>query len=131
MASPKPYKIDSTIERYLEGAVGVVDATGCETLALWQRYHKEMGKQWDETRSGYLVTVGHYNKRPVCLCLDSAIVDGHKIIFVDACSQMVDHKLIDKWMKLNMPKSAYQDRGNGKYVNRTNAMNFHNVFPRP
>lgn len=119
MASPKPRKADDTVQRYLEGAVSVVDANSFETLALWQRWHKEMGKQWDETRSGYLVTVGMYNKRPVCICIDSAIVDGHKIIFIDACSQLVDHKLVDKWVKLNLPN-----------VTRTNAMNFHNAFPR-
>jgi hypothetical protein len=36
--------------------------------------------------------------------------------------------MIDAWLKANLPATAFQP--GGEYINRQNAMNFHNVFPR-
>lgn len=130
MASPKPNQADDTIAKYMEGVVGVVDANSYESLALWREWHKDLGKSWEDSRGGYLVTVGHYMKRPVCLSMFVNVVDGHRILFIEATSAMVDHHLIDKWLKKNLPATAWANRGSGKYVNRVDSMNFHNVFPR-
>lgn len=121
--------MDQQLETFLRGTVGICDATSFEELALWQTYHKEQGKSWQQ-HSGLLITVGKYMKRPVCISMMPVTIDGHKIMFIEATSQMVDHKMIDKWLDANMPDTARADRGNGKYLNRQNAMNFHNILPR-
>lgn len=120
---------DDQLKRFLAGTVGICDATGYEELALWRELHQEQKKTWVQ-HGGYLITVGHYHKRPVCLSMMPVDVDGHKIMFIEATSQMVDHAMIDAWLEYHMPETCFNDRGNGKYLNRANAMNFHNVLPR-
>jgi hypothetical protein len=53
-------------------------------------------------------------------------VKGHKILFIDATSQLVDWAMIEEWIKSNVPLTAFRSNG---YVNKVDAMNFHNIFP--
>lgn len=116
---PKMIKCtDDEMIRFLDGIVGSVEATHDEKSHLWALYTKELNKRWKENNSGILETVGYLDDRPVCISLSTAVVDGHKILFWHATSQVVDHVLIDEWLKLNTPD------------NRTNATNFHSIFPR-
>ena len=116
-------------EEFLEGVVGVVEATSYESMKLWETYHKEKGYSWVQNPSGPLVTVGWLmNDRPVCISLFCNTIKGHKILFLEATSILVDWEMINVWLKENLPKTAFQD--NGVYVNKVTSSNFHNVFPR-
>lgn len=117
---------DAQMAEFLNGVIGVVDANSYERLCLWQEWQKP-GKSWKENTSGFLETVGHLDGRPVCVSMFTATVDGHRLLFLDATSQVVDHKMIDEWLQRTMPQSAFRDNG---YVNRVDAMNFTNIFPR-
>jgi hypothetical protein len=112
---------------FLSGVVGVVDANSFEALCLWKEYTEELGKPWIERSDGLMECVGELSGMPVNLSLTTAIVDGRKLLFIDAISQVVDNRLIDKWLVETMPVSAMKAPG---HINRTNAMNFHNVFPK-
>lgn len=116
------------MKEFLEGVVGVVEATSFEKMKLWDQYKNEKKVSWVESGTGYLETVGTILDRPVCLSMFTNVVDGHKILFIEATSQLVDWVMIDEWLKENLPESAFQE--NGIYINKQNAMNFHNVFPR-
>jgi hypothetical protein len=114
---------------FLDGVVGVVEATSYEIMCLWHEYHEQRKVSWVQGRGGgYLPTIGELDGRPVCVSLFVNTIDGHKILFIDATSQVVDHRMIDEWLKTVLPATAFQE--GGKYINYTNAMNFHNILPR-
>lgn len=117
---------DTEMTEFLSGVVGVVEANSFERLCLWQEHHTR--RLWLDRNDGLLETVGHLDGMPVCLSLLTSKIDGHKVLFIDATSQVVDHRMIDKWLAETLPKTAFKN--GGEYVNKTDAMNFHNVFPR-
>ena len=118
-------RTDEEMVRFLDGIVGAVEATREEYHSLYSRYTKEYGKSWESNSSGLFETVGYLDDRPVCISLRTAVVEGHKILFVEATSQVVDHVLIDEWLRLNIPS-----RDNSEYPNKVDVTNFHNIFPR-
>jgi hypothetical protein len=118
----------SQMQDFLDGVVGVVEANSYESMCLWQEWHKKRGKTWEQGLGGYLPTIGQLDGRPVVLSLFVHKIDGHHLLFIEPTSQVVDHQMIDAWLKANLPATAM--RPGGEYLNRENAMNFHNVFPR-
>lgn len=118
----------SQMKDFLDGVVGVVEANSYESMCLWREYHKQRGMPWEQGLGGYLPTIGQLDGRPVVLSLFVHKIDGHRLLFIEPTSQVVDHQMIDAWLKANLPATAMQP--GGEYINRQNAMNFHNVFPR-
>jgi hypothetical protein len=110
------------VKSYLEGVTGIVEANSFETMCLWQRW-KDNGKSWVSTGHGYGPKVGTYGDMPVCISLLTAMVEGQKILFVDPTSQVTDHRLIEAWLKANVPSALRKDG----YLNKTDAMNFANA----
>jgi len=121
------YETDDEIKKFLEGIVGAVEASSFEELCIWQEYTQELNYSWKQNCSGYLEYVGLFHSRPICINLRTSVVNGHKILFWEATSQLVDYKMIDKWMEKNLPKSARHSDGR---LNKTDAMNFCNILPR-
>jgi hypothetical protein len=117
---------DHEMEKFLEGAIGVVESTNYERMCLWREYTEIRKIEWKDNLSGHGVTVGHVNKNPVCMTLWNAVIGGHKVLFFEATSQLVDHRMIDKWFQDHMPKSGWQP--SDAYPNRSDAMNFSNIF---
>lgn len=124
---------DDEIARFLEGVVGCVEANSFEKHSLWKENHyladdARHKREWKDNNSGYGITIGCVDDRPVHLSLRIATIDGQKILFYYATSQVVDHKMIREWLEVNLPDTA---KGNypGGY-NNTDATNFHNVFRR-
>lgn len=114
---------DSAIE-FFKGVVGAVEAYPFEQSALWEVYENE----WKEENHGYLETVGHIGDRPICISTMVHVVRGCRILFYHPTSQVVDHVMIDAWLLKALPKTALV-KGT-KYLNKVDAQNFHNVFPR-
>lgn len=112
-------------EEYLEGITGVVEANSFENLCLWEKHQDK--KTWLSSGTGFGATVGHLDGRPVCVSFFKATINGHKILFIDPTSEVVDHKMIQEWLVKNLPRTAF--RGESDLINKTDAMNFHNVFP--
>lgn len=110
------HELDPELKEFVEGAIGVVEANSFEIHSLWEKYQRD----WDDrSRMGLLVMVGELAGMPVCMSLSKAVVKGHTVLFMDATSQVVDHRQIDAWFAKHLPN-----------VRRTDAMNFHIVFPR-
>ena len=105
------------IKEYLSGVVGAVEASSYESLCLWQEYRDR--KNWKQALSGYGITIGFLADMPVCISLMMVEVDGHKLLFWHATSQVVDHRMIDKWFDAHLSG-----------VRRVDAQNFHNALPR-
>lgn len=116
------------MDYYLNGVIGIVEANSYELHMLWEENERsENPKSWKQDGGGPLVTVGHLDKMPVCISLFIVRVDSHKVLFFDATSQVVDYRLIDNWMEDNLPESARRKDG---FINKSDAANFHNIFPR-
>ena len=109
---------------FLDNVVGVVEATNFEYHQLWKEWEDK--DSWFTNLSGYGAVVGDIDSRPIFISLRTAIVNGHKILFIDPESEVVDWKLINKWLFTHLPESAME----GGRINRTDAMNFTNIFPR-
>ena len=117
-------KISDAVSEYLADIIGVVEATSFEQLCLWERYHEKY--EWESTRHGYLPAIGSIDSRPIHVSLMTVTVKGHKILFWEATSVVVDHDMIKEWFTKYLPKSAFQS--NSEYINSTDAQNFHNIF---
>lgn len=127
---PRSYKWkpDEEMTRYLDGVVGVVEASRCEQYMLWAENDRISRRSWISSTSGYGETVGSVSGMPVHVSLSTATVDGHKLVFADAVSRVVDHTMVRDWLEAALPKTARKADGR---LNITDAMNFHNVFPHP
>lgn len=110
---------DPAVAEALAGVMFVVEATDFEKQYLWTSHHKNV--TWDSRAGGYLVTVGHLDDRPVCLSIWFAQIDGQRVMFFHATSQVVDYRMVDAWLNANC--SPTWDAGTRKA--RTDAQNFH------
>lgn len=109
------------LEEVYKGVYGIVEANSFESLTLWQEWHKERGYSWVQNSSGWLVKVGAVGDKEIWISPLAHIVNGKKILFVEATSTLIDWDIIDDYLKLNAPSAL---RSNG-YLNKENAMNFH------
>jgi hypothetical protein len=127
------YEPTDDVKKFLEECVGVVEATNFEKMCLWQKYHDKHGaeypKYWFDERGGPGAHVGTFGTYPVVIMLTKAKVDGHWVAFIEDTSQVVNHTMIEDWLRKALTdKAKHGDKL--QYVNKQDAMNFHNVFPR-
>lgn len=101
-----------------EEVVFTIEADSFACLELWSRYFKEVSHKsrrihtWEEINFGVCPTIGTCDRRPVNLTLMYAILNGHRVLFYDPVSQVVDHELVRKFLKLNLPGVPNCDAGN-------------------
>ncbi len=120
--------MDKELSDFLYGATGFVEASSAEYHFLWKEYHDEtFGQSWSENLSGIALTIGRVNDLPVCVSLRKSVVNGHLLVFYYATSRMVDHTMVDEWIQKIAPPTARHSDGR---ANKTDAMNFTNVFQR-
>lgn len=114
------------LAEWLDGTIGFVEATDFERHALWVM-NKELDEHpltWTQILDGRFVEISEFGGLPVCLSLSADIVGGHKVIFYDAVSLVTHSDIIEGFITKWAPKLARKD---GR-VNKTNAMNFSNIF---
>lgn len=122
------YVADEDMAAFLKDVVGCVEADSYARYILWREWTgRNDEEKWKSELSGRFVQIGTLSGMPVMLELWTSVVDEHKILFFNSTSQVVDHRMVDKWLEQNLPKSAF--RPGEEFVNRTDATNFHNVFP--
>ncbi len=98
----------------------VVEATHEEEFHVWHRVHPDVS--WEQLH-GWTTAIGEVEIRkrgkrklermPVCVCVMWVLIGGHLIAFYDACSQVVDHRMV-------------RDYVDSLCAKHTNAANFHN-----
>lgn len=117
-----------SLEDVYKNVYGIVEANSFETLELWKYWHQEKGYSWVQNNSGWLVKVGEVIKdKEVWISPLAHIVNGRKILFVDATSSVVDWNMIEEYLKENVPSAVTR---NGIYLNKEGAMNFHCLVHR-
>lgn len=125
---------DDEMVKTLNKVVYIVEATSAEQSFLWNQFAKE-GEQfwtskfsrsrvdWQQDNCGWLPTIGTFVRRPVTLQLTFATINGHNVLFYYSPSQMVDHVLINRWLRQQMPQIFTESDGGRKRA--TDADNFH------
>ncbi len=98
----------------------VVEANSFEKHVLWTHYGIDLrlsGKfPWHDEDSGKSAQIGTVDGRPVCLSIEYVIINNKRVMFYDAMSQVVDHRLIDEWFSFYSRKD------------RCGAQNFHHCL---
>lgn len=99
----------------------VVEATHFEKFCLWGENDRERRVTWKDVSSGYMHTVGHLSvnrkKMPVVVSIFFAVLNDKVVAFYEATSQVVDHRMVEKWVESESPAFAAG--------NKCDAMNFH------
>lgn len=114
----KRIAVDNTaIDDMLASTVLAVEATGYESMSLWERWCEPRDSRriptWDHISLGAWSRLGEFGGEPVCVSASFARVNGSIVAFWE-CTSIVSHRpTIDAWIALKMPKAQ-----------RTNAMNF-------
>ncbi len=112
-----------TLEDVYKDVHGIVEANSFESLELWKYWHQEKGYSWVQNNHSWLVKVGEIVKgKEVWISPVAHIVNGRKILFVDATSSVVDWNMIEDYLKENVPSAVTRNK---IYLNKENAMNFH------
>jgi len=101
----------------------LVEATGCEQHFLWSEWHKRV--KWEEQGMGCTGQIGTLDRRPVMLTFFWARINGKLVGFWDSTSQVVDHKMIEKWLAENCTPPKCD---NGTRSAQCDAMNFHHCI---
>lgn len=109
----------SSLEDMLQAAVYAVEANSFEYGCLWREYHHKV--KWEEILSGYMPTIGRVDDRPVNLSIRVAYIDGQPVLFYEACSEIVDYKMVDAWVR----EHVLGDTKMTGCVNKCDANNFH------
>lgn len=121
-----PKSTDAEMRDFLAGVIGVVEANYFEHQMLWEENDRAPNKMtWEQIRHHLIETVGRCADMPVCISLVKAQVMGRLLLFVHPTSRVVDHLMIDNWLKKTLPPTALRPGG---YVNKVDAMNFCDVF---
>lgn len=115
-----------------------VEADSYARFQLWREWHRlspgELQSDrypssqsnrldWQEESSGIIYQAGELDGRPVMVELFWAIINGHRIGFYHATSQVVDWKMVEEFIN----KLKYPLWDNGTRHAHTNATNFHHV----
>ena len=116
----------------VEGTVALIEATHNENHNLWLHYSKQGARcapamkeygtvpklDWIQVNPGHWEQIGTLDKRPVCVSVFWARIDGYLVGFWDATSQVVDYEMVKVWLKKTFPDDVYM----------TDATNFYNAI---
>lgn len=119
------------LDKFLEGVVGAIeDSSSIAISYIYKTVTENDGREaWGENRGGgFLHTVGEVGDMPVCVSILTYTIRGHKILFVEPTSQVVDHRMVREWIESVLPQSAWNE--GRKQFRISDANNWPNAIPR-
>lgn len=126
------YKYKAEHEKYFKDVVFLVEANAYEKHSLWNdffhtpRYINYKLDSWGDIMEGAYVEIGQVDNRPVCVSITWGILNGYKVLFYNACSQVVDYKMVEKWTN-HFPLQTLKYNPNLHSI-RCDAENFYNCI---
>lgn len=120
------------LDKFLEGVVGIIeDSTSLGQSYIYEKVTERDGRDaYKQGFEGLFHTVGEIGDMPVCVSLRCNHIRGHKILYVQPTSRVVDHQMIRDWIEQVAPDSAFEDGDRGKRLNRSDENNWYNAIPR-
>jgi len=124
----------------LQNEIIALEALCKETLHRNEESQEDLKNRVEWTPgNGISVPIGHiegntfseftmkdsgFEKRPIVLNCNIVWINGHKILFYEGCSQLVDHRMIEEWFL------KYFQRTHDNYTrwNHSDTTNFHNCI---
>ena len=103
----------------------LVEANSFETLCHWREFHKDGRYTFEQDGMGFTKHIGKFGGMPVVICLFRYKIDGHWVLFYEATSQVVDHRMINKWLDEHVLTHCPSIEGR---VHHCNSMNFGNCL---
>lgn len=105
----------------------VVNADDFAQYALWCMNGKS--NEWEQDNSGTWFQIGEVGgplqkKMPVCMEAHWARINGMYVLFYHACSQVVDHRMVDAWLE----KNCFPYEAKSKRRAHCDAQNFHHCL---
>lgn len=116
-----------THEEKMAATEYLVEADSYSLHSLWKEYSDEYtgaNYKWQQDCAGMWEIIGHLDKMPVTVSVSWYLIEGIRIAFYEGVSQVVDYRMVEKWLKKNF-KQPYAK--NNKYysgIRHSNAMNF-------
>lgn len=101
--------------------VYMVESTYNERHLFWEKFHYKPFyddfkiDSWEQEMSGTLVTIGTVDDRPISIDITWAKLNGCRVLFYDASSQLADWKMIEEWFshwRERLPKIESTDSTN-------------------
>jgi hypothetical protein len=94
----------------------------------WEDPIKKWRVSFDEEYQGWyfpeeLAAKDEYERRPIVISLNWAMIDGQLVCFWHGCSQLVDYRMINEWLNKN-----FDGTHDGGRRSATDSMNFHNCI---
>ena len=105
----------------LKDAFFVVEASNHEIQFIWKEWNQAIPMEQDG--SGFGREVGTCGGLPVMVTFFRFKIWGKWIVFYEPTSQVIDHRLIDNWIKKNV--LVHMSTWGGGRLSRCNAQNFH------
>jgi hypothetical protein len=120
---------DAELTEFLAGTEGIIeDSSSLATSYIYEKVTERDGRDaYKQHGMGLMHTVGEVGDMPVCVSLTYNHIRGHKILFVEATSAVVDHRMVREWIEQVAPQSAYDEYGR---LNISDANNWPNAIPR-
>lgn len=118
-----------------------VEANSFEKHTLWQNFSLEAldfkrnkltpealaeetkyRVNWKDDSMGSSMQIGEINKRPICVTFFWTKINNRLIMFYECTSQLVDHEMLQNWLKKYCNPQHQGSRSN------CDAFNFHNCI---
>jgi len=111
------------IDKRLAESFYAIEADSYAYHMIWKQYFYDVApekRQYDfvQDNSGLGHEIGKIGKRSVVLEFKWWIINGHRVLFYNVMSQVADWKMVEEWLKKNMPHLKYT----------SDATNAHNVL---
>ncbi len=122
---------DETHRTLFDNVAFLVEATDTEYLSLWYNHSSESKHSipgssplvWVQEPMGHAIQIGMVASRPTVVSIRYALIERQRVLFYYGCSQLVDHEMIDQWLRHFTEKTIRYD---GSRWAHCDAANFHN-----
>lgn len=109
---------DDNHRKLFDNVVFLVEANDHEHHQFWVDYHYQprantpVVKSWEQEPMGKAITIGEIDERPIVVSIFYAKLNSKRVAFYEGCSQLVDHQMIEDWLKYFTLNSVRWDNGN-------------------
>lgn len=97
-----PYREEH--KELFKDVVYLVEASFNEIHLFWEKFHyKPMFpdfkiESWESESMSKIITIGHVDNRPIAVDISWAKLEGYRVMFYEASSQLADYAMIEEWL---------------------------------
>ena len=100
----------------------VVEVSNYERQSLWEKHHE--ANNWKSAMERYGRQIGEIGDRPIWATFSLETINGLRVLFWEATSQLVDYKMIEDYLEKHCNPLEYDSKSRAN----CNAENFHDCL---